>query len=134
MLPSSIIHNKPKAEATQVVYLSMEGWINKMQYIPQWKGIQPLKGKPFSHMIQHRQYAKWNKLVTKWQTLYDFPYIGYLELLNSQTEGKWPFRKSKRMIKWNEELLINRYSFKFARWKVFWRFTVAMSTQKCEYT
>ena len=78
---SSIIHNRPQEEATQV---AVSRWAGKQNAVCTFSGIFFSLKKENSDMCYNMDEpwehdSKWNKPVTKGQTLYDPTYIKYLE-------------------------------------------------------
>ena len=83
---SSIIHNSREVEAAQV---SMDTWIDKQNVVYICNGILlSLKKKENSNTCYNMDEpwghnAKWNRLVTKGQILYDSSYMWYLDQSDS---------------------------------------------------
>ena len=79
-----------------------------------------LKRKEIWHLLRRGRtwgrYAEWHGPVTKGQILCDSMPMRYLEESNPQRQGRTWFQGLRR--RGNGELLFNRQTFNFARWKV----------------
>ena len=84
---SSIIHNSWCVEGTQV---SINRWMDKQNMVYTYNGLLfSLKNEGSSNVYYNPwgHYTKWNKPVTKRQTLYDSTYMRYLRVVKvTETE------------------------------------------------